>query len=396
MKKDAQLAFFLLSVSVSEFSFGEEFGQTVECKLPNFNSYHVAQMAERHIKKAYPELAGKGSLRPNYLKKYYLFKQELVAENLWLMVDCHTGLFVKDHLKGELSFNEKDPAVTRTEPKGNKPPEFLVWSGTEWTQVESPAPVADQKVDAKLSASPAPEVAKSPPKKSADQLDYSAIFRAWPAEVGAATCKPLRFNDFFRAQQGQKNIESLNPDRSKPNFAGGYLLVKHQVLFETLWYLADCSNGVFSSLFLKGNIEFKPDSRLVVVKKSGEFAQLEVWHQGRWVQVMNPHRQGAQEIENWAYDQEALVIAQAFEKLKDGSKFTFQDLMCDRHRCNGVLFPKKESSPLVATAEPEVRKLVQLYGRVTPNADGALFRIDEGMCQPRTQGWECQLKLRQK
>jgi len=64
-----------------------------------------------------------------------------------------------------------------------------------------------------------------------------------------------------------------NPERTHPNFAGKYLLLKNEFLFDTAWFVADCTTGKFIKEMLstdhkKPYWEFHFDSnRLTVSSK---------------------------------------------------------------------------------------------------------------------------------
>ena len=90
-------------------------------------------------------------------------------------------------------------------------------------------------------------------------------FSKYPTPIQAITCKDLDFNSNFRAERSQPNIIRANPNRSQPNFAGKYLLLKNELMLETEWLIADCATGKFLKERVYGQAQFKPDSTLVIL-----------------------------------------------------------------------------------------------------------------------------------
>ena len=116
----------------------------------------------------------------------------------------------------------------------------------------------------------------------------AADFSHYPAKVQAITCKPLDYSSYFQAERSKTNIQKSNADVSHPNFAGKYLLLKNELLLETLWLIADCETGKFLHEKISGQLEFKPDSFLAIVrdeKKKEAEPEYQTWTGDTWVQV---------------------------------------------------------------------------------------------------------------
>ena len=115
-------------------------------------------------------------------------------------------------------------------------------------------------------------------------------FQDYAVSTQTAPCAKLDFTSYHRAQDGQKNIIRENPDLTKPNFGGKYLVLKNELLFETLWLIADCQTGKFYKELLSGRAEFKPDSLLLILSSESKSEKRDppvykVWKEDEWIEI---------------------------------------------------------------------------------------------------------------
>jgi hypothetical protein len=92
-------------------------------------------------------------------------------------------------------------------------------------------------------------------------------------------CKPIDFKSNSRAESAKKNLMGNTPDLSQPNFAGHFLLLKGDTIFQTYWLIADCNTGKISSELITGSAYFEKDSRLFKIYSSGNAASYHVWNE---------------------------------------------------------------------------------------------------------------------
>ena len=110
------------------------------------------------------------------------------------------------------------------------------------------------------------------------------IFQEHPTPVQFTSCHPIDFDSYSRAQASKSNLIALNPVRTQPNFGGKYLLLKNELMMETLWLIVDCSNGKFFHETLSGEATFKPESNLVLLKNKKE-TEMQVWVEHEWIKI---------------------------------------------------------------------------------------------------------------
>ena len=110
-------------------------------------------------------------------------------------------------------------------------------------------------------------------------------------------CKDLDFDSYFKVQNIKSNLLRSNPERKHPNFAGKYLLLKNEYLFNTTWFVADCATGkfikeAFTPDHKKPKGEFKADSALFIVSPTTKDdltqVQYHVFQNEQWMRVDAP------------------------------------------------------------------------------------------------------------
>ena len=100
------------------------------------------------------------------------------------------------------------------------------------------------------------------------------------------TCHPLQYDSYFVAQNVKGNIKLSNSDLTHANFGGGFLLLRAELAFETLYLIADCNTGKFFHEKLSGEFaQFSTLSPRVELKsKKGEVSKYE-WDLMTWIKV---------------------------------------------------------------------------------------------------------------
>ncbi len=122
-------------------------------------------------------------------------------------------------------------------------------------------------------------------------------FAKYSTPVQNIQCKDLDFNSYHKVQNVKANILRTTPDRSRPNFAGKYLLLRNDFLFDTGWFVADCATGKFITEMLSTDHkapkeEFRADSSLVAVISTHAKIQTpleyHVFQNEKWMKVEAP------------------------------------------------------------------------------------------------------------
>ena len=132
------------------------------------------------------------------------------------------------------------------------------------------------------------------PTLSALAITLSTGFAQYSTPTQNIQCKELDFSSYHRAETTKSNLLQSNPERSHPNFAGKYLLLKNEYLFDTAWFVADCSTGKFIKEILSTDHknpdgEFHPDSTLLAVSSTHPNnktpLEFHVFQNEKWVKV---------------------------------------------------------------------------------------------------------------
>jgi hypothetical protein len=227
----------------------------LDCKDLDFSSYHKVENAKGNLIRSNPERK-----HANFAGKYLLLKNDYLFDTVWFIADCTTGKFIKetlstDHKDPVGEFNsESNQLILRSSYSESKiPTEYHVFQNEKWMQVDP-------------TASPTPSPTPSPTLANVNSVKNDA-----------PTCKELDFNSNSRSQSAKKNLQENTPDRTHPNFAGHYLLLKGDTIFETYWLIADCNSGKFYSDLITGNIEFDKNSNKIKQFISGKFPTYSYW-----------------------------------------------------------------------------------------------------------------------
>jgi hypothetical protein len=375
------------SWAASEFEQYPAVKSVSTCKELDFGSYFRAQDHKKHLIRDNPGLS-----RPNFGGKYLLLKQELLMETLWLIADCETGKFHHETLTGLAEFKPDSLLVILTKPKSDRPAEFQLWKGDEWTRLDSPeASSLNASGSPVPGASPGPAAASTAPVKS--EAMYATLFSRYPTEAPIATCKDLDYNSYFRAQSAKGNLIKLNPERSKPNFAGKYLLLRNDLMFERIWLIADCTTGKFLNQMIQDNAEFRPDSALIVVRQSSDYAHLILWRDERFVHLLNPVRTGKQEIENEVFDQDARTLMDLAGIPKNDSRGSFEDLRCVGQNCTIRKFPDPKPQVLAPELAHLAESVLKKWGGEFREGTATGYSIENGKCRRQKSNPVCEIRL---
>lgn len=351
--------------SAIEFSQHPAVLQDITCKKIDYNSYFIAQNAESNLKKLNPEVS-----KPNFAGQYLLLRNEMLMETLWLVVDCKTGKFMRENISGkEIDFKPNSSLIVLK--KDQKTTEHYVWSTDAWMKVDSTLVV---------STNPAvlPKVITS---AEGSFPQYESLYAKYAVKLNDTECKALDYNSYFKAQRSEENIKKVNTALSRPNFGGKYLLVKNEMLFETVMLLADCSTGKFLPLPLSGKGVYKPDSTLVLSKQSGDYPQLMVWQDDQWIQIFDTVQDHPQKISNLLYGKKAKELQAAIANPEKDQIVRFENLVCKDGVCT---YDRGKSKALkVETAHAKaLSEWVPLLGSV----------IDSGTCKTERSELQCEMK----
>jgi hypothetical protein len=131
---------------------------------------------------------------------------------------------------------------------------------------------------------------------------YNDFMLTFPAEDKVASCKSINFRSDRRLRRNQKNLFLNNPQMAIPNYNGIYLLLENPISLGSEWFVVNCKSGRLESIFpFAGDIIFRPESRLIVTKRFGDFDTLKTfketafglpevyeWANRKWLKHDNP------------------------------------------------------------------------------------------------------------
>jgi hypothetical protein len=333
-----------------------------ECGKPDFTSYSRARNAEEMIRKNNPDLK-----RPNFGGQYLLLQVPYMMGTDWLILDCKTGTFLKEVITGQAEF-KKDSFLVRLSDKTSM--EWKLWTGSTFVKAEE---------------------TKSPESKPAENSlssRYAETFSGFPAGPVKSTCAPLKFSSYFRAQNAETHIKNQKTDLSRPNFAGNFILLRVELLFETIHIIASCETGLFYPEYLSGDLLYKADSALAILTKSGKAPDLFLWHAPLWIKRPDPTASDSPFIFNEIAREDARSLIRLLPNPEHHSKVEFEDLVCRTTTPSGCSFrlpgtkePEKRIAFLEAPSQGVI-DLLQRLGRALPkDASGAAgLQIDQGHC----------------
>ena len=363
--------------------------ESINCRSLDYSSYFQADRAKTNIIKTNPDLT-----HPNFAGKYLLLKNELLLETLWLIADCKTGRFFHEKLSGHVKFQANSFLAVVTEEKAKDPEtEFQTWTGETWVKVQktastAPAPVSNSiqsTPSGSLNAVKSAALASTIAPISAGLSDYDVLYSHYPVSNPIDTCKPLDYSSYFRSQTQKENLIQLNPDLKHPNFAGSFLVLRTEFLFETLWLIADCKTGQFFPLSLSGKTNFKKDSALLILAQSGKFSSLYHWSAPDWVQLVDTISPHPAPIENTIDGKDANGFFRLLPNPHKLQTLRFTDLECDEHDCIVTIDDKKQSF-----SDSEF-SLMKKWGMAAMK-DPQKFKIDSGRCTQNQLKSQCKIE----
>jgi hypothetical protein len=363
---------FLLTLLVTS-SFADNFSQhtvpvePITCKPLNYDTYFVAQNSKANIVESNPSVS-----KPNFAGHYLLLKNPLMMEVVWLIADCSTGKFLKEKLSGpKLEFKTDSALVVLGFERS--PSETYVWTDENWNRIEVVS--TDENSPTKSTAEPAMQ-------KTTDQ-QYGALFEKNRVSVTANRCKPIDFNSYFKAQKAKENILSFKPDLSTANFAGHYLLLKNELMFQNLWLIADCETGKFLPVSVIGKALFRADSALVVMRQSGDFNQLMLWSDLQWIELVDSSRTKHPSVNTTLEGEKAKMVLNALPNPERLQKIKFENLACHDQTCT-VDLPKRPKTTLKPGSSAALNALLQILGGP----------LESGFCEVRGKFTSCEITIR--
>lgn len=320
------------------------------CLPLDFDSYFVAQNAKNSLKKS-NQLG-----QPNFSTHYLLLKNEMMMESIYLIADCRTGKFIHEKLAGKNAiFSLQSAEITLHTDKSETLEKFL-WNGEGFMKVESAIhseKKSDPEVDVQdlpkgaalvspvvvpvVSAAASPTPLPSGPSRSSLTDAYQALFQRYPTtRVSTTVCHPLVFDSHFLAQQNKKNIEKRSANFTHPNFAGNWILIKVESLFDTESLVAACETGKFIHATLKGTPVYQTNSSLIRLEQSGKFPALYIFHDDEFVQIPDPVQNRNQEISNILSVTDSAVLYHSLPNPEHRSVVRFEKLQ--KTKANQLVF----------------------------------------------------------
>lgn len=349
--------------------------ESIECKKLDFTSYFQAEKSKPNILKVNPDLT-----HPNFAGNLLLVKVELLMESLWLLADCKTGKFFHEKLSGRVSFKPDSRLIALSaNNKNDTEVEYQSWDGETWVKVDivttSPAPTAPSEALAKKEAS---TTSFAPTASS-----YDVLFAKYPSEKKIGTCKAPDFSSYFKAMEGKSNILKLNSKLDEPNFNGHYLILKNNLMFDTLWLTLDCDTGKFLPFYLSGDIaQFKIDSSFLLIKESKDFPRLFRFSDQAWIELQNLVQKNRQKIKNTITHEDANRIFELFPNPDKLKVLRFSQLICKSRKCTVKVEGKDRE-----LGQDESAKLIpflEKWGFQTEGSEQS-FKIDSGRCSKERQ-----------
>jgi hypothetical protein len=335
-----------------------------ECRKPDFTSYSRARNAEEMIRKNNPDLS-----KPNFGGQYLLLQAPYMMGTDWLILDCKTGVFLKEVITGQAEF-KKDSFLVRLSDKTST--EWKLWTGSTFVKAEETKSL------------------ESKPAENSLVSRYAEAFNGFPAGPVKSTCAPLKFSSYFRAQNAEMNIKNQKTDLSRPNFAGNFILIRVELLFETIHLIANCETGLFFPEYLSGDLTFRVDSALAILTTSGKSPELFLWHAPLWIKRPDPTTSDGPFIFNEISREDARSLIRLLPNPDHHSRIEFEDLVCRSAPGSGCSFripgtkePEKRIALLEAPSQG-VLDLLQRLGKTLPkdsSGSGGL-QVDQGHCVP--------------
>lgn len=371
--------------SALEFTAYPTEKMTSECQPLDFRSTSQARNAEELLRKNNPDRA-----RANYAGKYLLLRVPYMMETEWLIADCASGKFFKETLSGEAEFQPESALIRITR---DKTTHWSHWTGETFARIDETL---------KSAAPPVPRANGTDSAESLLEKRYAEAFQQYRTEPVLDTCARLDFRSYFRAQQAEGQILKAQRDLSRPNFAGHYLILQVDLLFETLQLIADCKTGKFAPEFKSGRMLFKKDSGLALLIRKDASPDLLVWKAPEWIHRPDPTARDPREVENELRGESARSLLTALPNPLRHTRIEFKDLLCRiasgdaPATCNLELDdPQATEKKFTLTGDSAQKGIAVLerYGVRTGSAEtGWNFAARRGFCS--TASGACTLFLR--
>lgn len=356
-----------------------------ECHPLDFRSTSQARNAEELLRKNNPDRT-----RANYAGKYLLLRVPYMMETEWLIADCASGKFFRETFAGEAEFKAGSALIRVTREKTTR---WMHWAGETFTRMEeeAQAPVALGEKDTPAGT---PETIL--------RERYAETFRRHPAKLREKPCAPLDFGSYFRAQQAAEQIRRRHPDLTRANFAGSYLILEVELLFETLQLIADCQTGKFLPEFKSGRMVFRDDSRIALLIHKDTSPDLLEWKAPDWIRRPDPTMKDAKEVENELRGENARSLLSGMPNPVKTSRIEFKDLLCRWMPGNGPITctieiddpkAKEKKFTLMGEAAERWARVMEKYGSRTGTPEsGWSYAAARGFCS--TASGACSLFLR--
>ncbi len=361
----------LSAPALAEVDFASEPASPVleTCAKADFQSYHRARNAESMIKSSNASFS-----KPNFGGKYLLLQVPYMMGTDWLILDCETGTFLKEVLgTGNAEFRENSFLIRLV---GKEETNWYRFTGAGFVKVEEQKkaePVAVKE-----------EIGKTAGAPKSVREQYQSLLDAHPARESLAACVPLKFDSYFRAQQAKDQILKTEGSLSVPNFAGSFRLVRIELLFETIWVIADCKTGLFFPEFLSGEAHFSNQSDLLILAKSDKAVQLYRWTEGSFVRRPDPTRMTPSPVENEIFRDAARRVIAALPNPDKKNLIEIKNLRCKntpdgmKDPCTGESEGEKGAVVGFSISGPKadsIRGLIASYG-----SSAAEYQIDSVRC----------------
>lgn len=359
------LWFALLTPSLSralDFKDAPATLKTNACAKLDFFSTSRSRNAESLIRSSNPDLK-----TPNFGGKYILLKVPYAMETDWVIADCESGRFLKAEFEGEAEFRADSFLVTIKTPKEEV---YLRFTGSEFIRQESGIKVPSS----------------TGPDRDPFLARYEDAFRHYPAEAfpeaaRKANCKPFALDSNPRTQREKSRILKNYPDPSQPNFNHAFRVVKLELIFETLWMIAECGgSGAFFPDFVAGDtLTFKKESKLVVLTSSGKTPELYTWGRNTWIRRPDPTLTDPSTVKNNLQGADARLILGILPNPGQSDRIGFKTLRCSENgvECNVEQVDGKPVK-LPKSASADLASLLSSYGNHT---SGGVLEISDGECE---------------
>lgn len=306
--------FLSLAFTLALTSIPHAFAATDSCHALDFDSYFVAQNAKSALTKL-SDLS-----HPNFATHYLLLKQEMMMESIYLIADCNTGKFFHEKLNGkDAVFNLQSSEVSLQSNK-TEPVEKFQWTGQRFMKIENEVSPSKAPGDAGSAKTP-------PAAPSTFTAQYQQLFQDFPGPPAPlASCHPLVFDSHFLAQKNKKSIIKGNADLTRANFAGVWILVKNESLFDTESLIASCETGKFIHATLKGNPVYQANSKLVRIEHSGSYPELYLFESEDFLQIPDPVQNKNKQISNQLSKAESVELYRSLPNPEHRSLLRFENL----------------------------------------------------------------------